>query len=451
MELRERIQSSILVKVLTVGVLLLLLLIPIASVQNLTEEREGRRGEVVAEIAGKWGQSQTIVGPALVVPYRYVRTEERENAQGKMETRRIETLGRAVFLPEDLKIDGDVKAEQRARGIFETVLYQGDLDLRATFKAPDFSRIQPTGTPDWSKAIVVLGISDPIGIQSVESRWNGALQTVEPGGNEAGLGGAAVYFRAPDLRGGGVLQTNLTLRGSAELLFAPAGRNTSIELRSPWSSPAFSGAALPTAREVSASGFTASWKLAHYSRSVPQEWGAEGASSGQLLAQAASGVRLILTADIYQKTIRALKYAFLFIGLTFAAFFLFEIFYQLRIHPFQYLLVGAAMIVFYSLFLALSEHIGFISAYLIAAGGVIGVIAGYCRSILGDWKRAGGIAAVITSLYAYLFVTLESEDLALLLGAVALFGALALVMYATRRIDWYNLRLGGVRTENANG
>lgn len=357
MDLKERLQSSILLKVALIGFLLLVLLIPIFRVESLTEEREQRRGEAVAEIASKWGQSQTLVGPALVVPYSYRSTIVEENREGRSVERVVTNRANAVFLPEELRFSGDIEAERRSRGIFETALYQTDLEVRAVFHAADVQRLHPGATPDWSKARLVLGLSDPIGVQAIAAQWNGQNQSVEPAGSDSGFSDAGVYISAPSMERGGIYQAKLKLRGSAELLFAPAGRNTQIELRSPWPDPAFSGASLPNAREVSAQGFSASWQLAHFSRNVPQAWAAGGEENIGRLRNAASGVRLILTADIYQKTLRALKYAFLFIGLTFAAFFLFEIFFQLRIHPFQYLLVGAAMIVFYTLFLALSEQI----------------------------------------------------------------------------------------------
>ena len=231
----------------------------------------------------------------------------------------------------------------------------------------------------------------------------------------------------------------LALRGSGDLRFQPAGMETRVELESPWPAPGFTGAFLPGERRIGETGFTASWKVPYYGRDYPQVW-RDTDVEASALERSAFKVSLVLPANAYQQTERSVKYAALFIALTFATFFLLELLSPARLHAVQYLLVGFALCLFYVLLLALAEHLGFAPAYAVAAAATVGLIAAYCRSILGGLRWAGVMLACLTALYGYLFVVLRLEDYALLLGALGLFAVLALVMRLTRDLDWFTLQ-----------
>lgn len=211
-----------------------------------------------------------------------------------------------------------------------------------------------------------------------------------------------------------------------------------MELSSPWRSPGFTGAFLPAARKIGPEGFTAAWQVPYFGRSYGQLW-TDGEVSEDQLTDSAFGVSLVLPADAYQQTERAVKYAVLFILLTFGTFFLLELLSPVRLHAVQYLLVGFALCVFYVLLLALGEQLGFPLAYAIAACATAGLIAAYSRSILASRRWAAVVLAALLGLYGFLFVLLRLEDYSLMLGAVGLFAALAVLMRLTRNLDWYSL------------
>jgi inner membrane protein len=212
---------------------------------------------------------------------------------------------------------------------------------------------------------------------------------------------------------------------------------TRVGMTSAWPDPSFIGAYLPTSREVGPKGFTARWQIPHLGRNFPQQW-IESEVDAKALGTATFGVSLLSPVDAYHTIHRAVKYQLLFLFLTFVAFYLFELFSSLRIHPVQYLLVGSALCLFYLLLLSLSEHVGFARAYTIASAAVVALIAGYVRAAFGN-ARAVPIAVMLIVLYAFLFVLLHVQDYALLVGSLGLFLVLALLMYATRKVDWYQV------------
>lgn len=445
MQFADTLRGSVLAKIAVIGALTLIMLIPIARVESLIQERASRQSEAVAEISSKWGGSQSVVGPILVAPYRSTWRDENGKTQERIE--------HAVFLPESLRVDGDLAAERRARGMFETVLYAVDAKLHAEFEPLDFAAIgvNPANV-QLDRAVLLFGISDAIGIRTIETRWNNRALVMNPGASEGGLFSSGVHARDLRLTGGGryVLEADIKLQGSSQLSFAPLGKTTLVRLSSPWKDPSFNGAFLPSEREVSADGFTAQWNVSYFQRNAPQSWAGAQETYANALFNSAFGVSLFLPADSYQQSERAVKYSLLFIGLTFLAFFLFEVFFKLGIHPFQYLLVGAGIVIFYVLLLAISEHAGFFAAYVCAALATTALITAYCMKTLQNKKRAGVMAGLLSGLYVYLFATLASEDLSLLLGAIVLFTGLALVMFLTRNIDWYTLRLARDDADRSN-
>lgn len=427
----DSIKRSITLKIFTIGVLILLLLIPTVMIQNLIKERQSRRDSVVTEINGKWGGAQTITGPFLTVPYM----STFKDADGRTQF----NLNVLHVLPEKLDISGEITPEVRRRSLFEAVLFNATLKITGNFRWPD--RTQMDIDPDdilWHKASLSLGVTDMRGIQEkIVFTFNQSVMDADPGLKSADLAesgvSAPVKTFGPDKTN--EFAFNLNLNGSEQIHFIPGAESNTVRIQSTWPSPSFNGAFLPIEHEVRKDGFTARWEILHLNRSFPQFW--EG--SRHKVAPSAFGVKLIQTADIYQKSMRLAKYSILFLFFTFAAFFFSEIAGRRKIHPLQYILVGLAILIFYTLVLSLSEYIHFNWAYLLSAASVVFIITGYARAILSDARFAWWIAGLLALLYGYLFIVLQLEDYALIMGSVGLFVILAAVMFLTRKINWYEI------------
>ncbi len=435
-EINSWVHSPI-ARAVVIGVLILILLIPLAAVGVLVSEREATRFGVEREVAEKWGGEQSLIGPILSVPYRY----RSVGANGEVLTQ----VGHTRFLPSVLEIEGVVTPEIRYRGIYEVALYEVALRWRGEFERPDLENWNiPPEDVLWDEAVLVVGIPDLRGIQrAVVARWGDESLTFEPGPGAVGLCASGIHARVPRLGEGAAgarvpFSFELDLNGSRELLFAPLGKETRVSLSSSWPSPSFSGKFLPDSRDVRPDGFTAEWNISYLTRPFPQEW-KDNEVTADLLGQWMGGVTLFQPVDSYTKTSRTIKYGVLFLFMTFSVYFLFEILARLRIHPFQYLLVGFAICLFYLLLLSLSEHVGFGYSYLLASASTVGLIAAYSGSVLGSFSRAASIGAGLSGLYAYLYVLLQLEDYALLLGSLGLFALLAAAMALTRKVDWYTV------------
>jgi inner membrane protein len=431
-------------------VLALLLQIPLFMIRGLLDERHERRNEAVREITETWGRPQNIVGPMLVVPYRVPRVVEKETVvNGRTVRTTEERMGDAYacFLPEELTIDGDIDPAKRHRGIYEAVVYTSHLKLSGRFAALD---LKPLGlAPEalqWSRAWVAFGISDLRGTrETLKLVWDGQALPLMPGtqieGLDAGLHAdlsATGNSATPAVHS---FSVEFTLNGSASLSFAPLAVQTSIHLQAPWADPGFIGAFLPTEREITATGFNASWKIPYYGRDYGQQWTCltdHATLKTDKVQPSCFGVDLITPVDSYRSVERATKHGALFITLLFTAFFLFEVLASLRLHTLHYLLVGAALSLFYLGLLSLSEFIAFGTAYLAAATASTLLIGLYCRSILRSGARSLLITAALIGIYGFLYFVLQMQDYALLAGTAALFTVLAVVMYATRKVDWAN-------------
>ena len=425
------VRKSVTLKIVSIGILILLLLIPAGMIQNLISERQNRRDAAVQEISRKWGSHQTITGPFLSVPFKTFF----KDTDGKTQVK----LGYLQILPETLDVLGEIKPEVRYRSLFEAVLYNIRLKFSGNFKLPSMTQlnIDPNHIL-WDKAYLSLGITDMGGIQDkIIIHFNGAVYNAEPGLKSADLSEAGVSTMISPLTTNQLqaFSFDLNLNGSEQISIIPVGESNAVKLNSSWPSPSFNGAFLPAAREVKKDGFSATWKILHLNRNYPQFW--EG---GQYkVASSAFGVKLILTADVYQKSMRLAKYSVMFLIFTFAAFFFSEIINKKRVHPIQYILVGMAILIFYTLVLSLSEHMQFNYAYILSAAAVTLIISGYARAIVSNSKFALTILGILAVLYGYLFIVLQLEDYALIMGSIGLLTILALVMYITRKINWYEV------------
>ncbi|MGH9380913.1 MAG: cell envelope integrity protein CreD [Thermoanaerobaculia bacterium] len=432
-------------KILVLGLLALGLLVPVGFILALVHEREERQQAVEQEIATTWGAEQLLAGPVLSIPYR--RPVEEENTSQTSPERTRWVRGEAIYLPAELEIAAAVRPETRSRGIFSTVVYLADISLSGAFKRPD---PQALGLDDadlqWDEAKLLLTISDVHGLaRPVELEWSERTEGFEPT-RRASLPGVALATAVDGLdeRPSTTrlpFSVRMAVRGSGALRFTPSARSTRIEVESPWPHPSFSGGFLPVQSAISEQGFTASWQVSSVARGYPQQWLEAGNASPleQSLLASGLGVRLAQPADAYQQTERAAKYSILFITLTFATFLLCELTSSRRLHPIQYLLVGAALVVFYLLLLSLTEHFSFWSSYLAAAAATVLLVAGYARAILSSRRLALALLVWMSVLYGYLYVLLQLEDYALLAGSLGLFTLLAAFMWLTRRLDWSHL------------
>lgn len=446
----ETVQNSKFLRVLLLGFLSLLLLIPIGSIRDLIREREQTRDQAKAEIARQWGGAQQLAGPFLVLPYRTVREVQKD---GK--TVLEEGTAHGVLLPEELGISAQQRSEFRQRGIFTIPVYRSTAQFQGHFAKPSLGAI---GVPDssilWDQAEVVLMLSDLRALRSgLQMQAGGQALSFQPGGGQLMLGLPADGNAEGESERGGIVHApwpltgealaqdfalSLSFNGSEQLQFVPLGRLTKVGLQGDWPSPSFNGAWLPLSRSVGsadAPGFKADWEVSDLSRSFGQVWRGD-AIPYRALAASAFGLRLFPAVDEYVMAHRAVKYAQLFIVMSFALWWLFEIVGGVRLHPLQYLLVGAGLCAFYLLQLALAEHLGFRLSYALAATAVTVQITLYSWSALHSLLRASGIGLAMAGLYSYLFSVLREENYALLTGAIGLFLMLSLIMWITRRIDW---------------
>lgn len=424
--------QSIAVRLFSIGFLILILMIPTLFMSNLVRERKMRRNTVVHDVARQWsGGEQSILGPILSIPYKSFYKDEK----GKVHL----SIHYAHFLPEALDIKGELLPEERYRGIYKVALYDSQLHFTGSFVAPNFKalNILPQNVI-WKDAALVLSTGGVKGIkEQIKLKWNNTDCLAESGVQNQDIihSGLTINVPVTNQTKRYTFAFDLKLKGYDRLTIAPIGKLTTVALQSTWSDPSFSGTFLPTNREITEQGFQANWKVMDINRGYPQYWSGERRN----INWAFFGVDLYQPIDHYQKVDRVTKYALMFIVLTFLAFFILEVLkgHQIkRIHPVQYLMIGSGLILFYSLLLSLSEHIGFLGGYLIAGVVIIGLVTSYSRVVLNK-KLSFLIGGLLLVLYTYLYTVLQLEDYALLIGSIGLLSVLGLTMYLTRNINWY--------------
>src|SRR6267378_526595 len=441
-------RNNTIIKLLGVGALVLVLLIPLAMITGVLNERLARRNEAGADITSSWGKEQNVIGPVLGIPfqYRFKAVKEVPLAEGRVERREVEetATANAYFLPQLLKINGEVQTQTLHRGIYDAAVFRAQLVLAGKFAPPDFAalKIDPRDM-QWKDAFVTIAVNDLRGTrEALILDWGGAKRPLLPGSQVPGYTTGATASLGVDKPIDNDVEFSITLdfNGSDGIFFAPFGVQNEATLRSNWPDPAFRGAFLPADRSVRPDGFNANWKVSYYGRDYPQQWTSRGGNERfnvQVVTNSRFGAQFLSILDAYRYVERSIKYGVLFLVLVFTTFFLFEVTARQKIHPFQYLMVGAALCLFYLLLLSISEFIGFGYAYLIAAVASTILITWYCRFFLGGGVRTLMIGAGLAGVYTFLYITLRQQDYALLMGAIALFIVLAVVMYVTRKIDWY--------------
>jgi inner membrane protein len=433
MDIYEKIKNSQFVRIVLITILVLVLQIPTVLLQNVVNDRQNLRQEAISGITQNWGQAQSIIGPRLYVPYiRRTKVGKEERAEGKV----------AAFLPDSLQINGDLDTDIRYRGIFEVPVYQAKLDIRGQFSRPDFSAwgVRPEDIL-WERAELVVQVSDAHAIQNQASmNWNNKEIPFTAGQGRYGSAEQGINAKLKDRMTGNSFDFSipLTVNGSERINFAPLGKLTTVKLKSDWGNPSFQGVWLPTQRTVTQNSFEATWSIPSLGRNYPQQWNNESPVDMTTVMASVFGADLISPVDNYRMADRSIKYSFLFLILTFAVFWLFESITRLRVHPLQYLLVGVAMSMFYLLQLAISEHLGFKIAYVIASAAVVVLLTAYSIAVLQAKQRGGIIGVMQIALYSYLYVVLANQDYSLLMGSIGLFIFVAIAMYFTRRMGWFD-------------
>jgi inner membrane protein len=441
-------RHSTILKLAGVGALILLLLIPLAMIEGVLSDRLARRNEAVNDITASWGKDQNIIGPVLCVPYQFHGKVVRAVTlpDGKVESREVEetTVAMAYFLPDALDVTGDVQTQTLHRGIYDAAVFRGEITLTGKFAAPDMAalKIDPKDVL-WKDAAVTLAVSDLRGTrQGLVLDWGGKKVPLQPGSQLPGYttGVTAQIGGNQPITEPAAFSIALDINGSGGIFFAPFGMQNQVTLKSNWPDPGFRGAFLPADRTVRPDGFDAKWKVSYYGRDYPQGWtsrtGNERFNTNSVSASL-FGAQFLSVLDAYRYVERSIKYGVLFFVLVFTTFFLFEITARQKIHPLQYLMVGAALCLFYLALLSASEFIGFTLSYLIATVAATGLITWYCSHFLGGGMRTLMIGGGLLGVYTFLYITLRQQDYALLMGTIALFVLLAVVMYVTRKIDWY--------------
>ena len=452
-------KSKWIIKGCIIGLLALLLMIPMEYVKELVYEREGRQKEATREISSKWAGPQNIIGPVIGVPFW-------KDDSGDESSRKPAVKHIAYFLPDNLEIRASIQPREKHRGIFKVMLYTTKATVSGSFN--DLSLDKLNISPDkviWNEVFVSMNIADIKGLNDqLILRWKDSLVelTPQPGTYNQGMTGLLKATSAADFKAVH-FTTTVDLNGSEQLLFTPIGGTTTVHVNSAWEHPSFSGTMLPQTTDISNSGFKASWKSLAHKRSFPQQWldnayqldhffpplstvkeerfdGSKSVPANPVsvtsVSSSAFGVDLYIPINGYQKTLRTIKYALLCILLTFVSFFLIETANKKSAHPFQYGLIGLALILFYTLLLSISEYTGFNTAYAIASAATIGLIGWFAKSILQSGRATTILSVVLVLIYSYVFSLLQLQDYSLLLGSIGLFLTLAVVMYFSRKMRW---------------
>jgi inner membrane protein len=455
--LNNWLRTSITIKLLVIGFLILILLIPSTLVTELIRERENTRNSAMDEVSSKWGGVQVIGGPVISVPYQT--TFKNQAGETVIQT------NYAHFLPDKLDITCEIKPEKRYRGIYVVVLYAATLKVTCQFSNLNVNALEVTKESlQFNKSLLTVGITDMKGIRtSPEATINGKTFGFEPGTitNDVFASGMNLPM---DLSNWEPLSMDfqLDLNGSTAMYFLPFGKETMVEMKSEWGNPSFDGAFATTENQVTDNGFTANWKVLQVNRNYPQQGTGSYIGSSELSKEAVSiktdyyydgynnpwqqnnsmpfGVRLILPVDEYQKNMRSAKYSTMFIILTFMSFFFIEVLNRKRLHPIQYLLIGGAICLFYVLLLSLSEHVSFNFSYWVGCAIILLLITLYAWAILNNRQLSLLIGSILVIFYGFFYALLQLQDYALLMGSFGLLIILATIMYLTRKIDWFHIQ-----------
>lgn len=433
--------GSVTLKAVVVGAIVLLLLVPLALLRGLVSERVALREQAYQRVAEGWGGNIVVGGPMLIVPMQQTMVE---NVNGKEVARLVRND--VYLLPARLEMSVDLKLQDEPRyvGIYAVPVYLADVHLAGEFDFEELRERAGNAGPDiqylWHQSRLLLPLSQVRSLREVtQANFGGRALELGPGGPAVYRGIETAIDLDPPAEGASrAFEFRTVIAGSRDLSMLPLGSKTTLQLHSNWPHPSFHGAFLPAEHTITRTGFDARWQVLELNRSYRQVW-SEFEVNEAALQESSFGVGLYQAVDVYQRVERAVKYALLFIALTFLTFFAWEQITRNPMHPLQYLLIGLALSLFYLLLIALSEHISFLGAYVTAAVALALLIGVYIAGALRSSLRGAVAGVAMSGVYALLYALVLSEDYALLLGAIVLFVALAAVMLVTRRVDWYRL------------
>ena len=418
------------IKVVIIGLLILLLMIPMFMIENLISERGRTQEEAIDEVSEKWSLAQTITGPYLNLQYPVV-TEN--NGEKKVSIKDL------ILFPDELMVNGQLKTEILKRSIYEVNVYQSELTLKGSFSSEELkkSRIDMDQL-QFDRAAICLNLTDMRGIsEQISITLGDSVYIFEPGMDNRGIANTGVHAIANlwELKLNKKLpyEIKIKLKGSQSLNFIPLGKTTRVDLKANWNTPSFTGNYLPNNRNITEKEFSAQWQVLNLNRNYSQVMVDFNTSNIKDIESSSFGVNFKIPVEQYSA-----KYAILIILLTFGVIFFTEIMNNTRIHALQYLLVGLALCLFYSLLLSFSEHVGFNPAYLLSSALTIILVGGYMFGITKKKKPSLIMSGLLTILYIYIFVLIQLETFALLAGSLGLFIILAIVMYFSKKIDWFN-------------
>ncbi|MEL6299639.1 MAG: cell envelope integrity protein CreD [Pseudomonadota bacterium] len=431
----RRILSAPSFKFVLVLVLILALTIPLLFVYALVYEREQRARQATTSISQMWGGRQTMAGPYIAVP-----TERARVSGAGANAQTVTERNFAVFLPETLNVTSDLKTEERRRGIFTVPVYRSTHAFEGRFAPATAEKIsQSVDRVLWQEAVIVVLVSDVRGIVEGITAELGGLgsRAFRAGSGLQGRHGGAIHIPVSEQEAsnGFSFKFSLGLRGSQVARFMPAGGDTNVAMAADWPHPSFSGGFLPDSRSISEAGFEATWSIPRLARGTAQTQLVSNLG-GLRVSRSEFGVDLFQPVRFYSLAQRALKYAIGFIGIAFFAVFIMEVQARRRVHWIQYLFVGLALVIFYVLLIGTAEHIGFDLAYLAASTATSLLIGVYFGSVVGSRLKGFVLFALLGIIYALLYLLLRLEDYALLVGSIAAFVTIAIVMFVTRNIDW---------------
>ena len=443
------LKTSITARMLMIGFLIIILLIPLTYIESLIRERSERQKSVVNEINQKWGNEVLLYGPILKVPYKTYTEKLLTNSETQKVTKEtISHTNYAYFFPEELAIKSEINPEIKKRGIYKTSVYKSDMNISGFFTKPNFTNLEVEDKDVlWEKSTIIIKTSNLKGINNhVEISLNSNSYAFVPkyeeqiknnliNNNKTLHKLETSYLQKEDitLNNKQNFSIELTISGSQQFNIIPIGKQTTLNVKSNWKTANFIGEFLPfNSDKITEDGFDAKWKILHINRPFSQEY----IKYLPNLNEFAFGVNFKIPIDEYQKSERSAKYGFLVIALTFLIFFLIQSISKINIHPFQYLMIGLALTMFYTLLISISEHSNFFNAYLIASISVIVLITLYSKSILKTFKFPLFIGVSLVALYSFIFVIIQLESYALLVGSLGLFAILSAIMYASRKIEW---------------
>jgi inner membrane protein len=441
-------------KILLLVVLVLLLLIPLGLIRGLINERDNTAASAEADIMEAWGSRLIEAGPVIAIPGMRTSEVKTKTERDGEKIEIVKTPFTLIVTPQKLRIAADFKTEIRRRGIFFVPLFSGRLGLSGAFNpAAAIASMQAGEELFFKQAELIIALASQKGIRKIEdARWNGqglffqpgnqGFNIIEPGYNSLGAGIHAALDGFSNAES--VFDISIAIQGGQFVRFLPVGQDTHVEIAADWASPSFQGSFLPNESNISETGFTAFWDISYLSRDIPLFWKTGG--EREKYSDSLFGVNFFRAIDAYSLNTRAVKYAILFLVVPFLTLFLLEVFTKKRIHPAPYLLSGIANVIFYLLLLSLSEQMRFYLAYLLAAGAVTVMMTLYSRSLLPSWNKSWYMGLVITISYVLLYAVLNAESYALLIGSIGTFLVVALVMFITRKLDWYGD--GGNREED---